>query len=319
MRTRTATARATARPCGVRAHGASRAAQLGAVGVLIRSIGTDHNRLPHTGGLDVRRRDAEDPRGGALGSRRRAARRGSSPRRPGARPLRARLRRRSRTRESANVDRRGPRAREARRDRAPRRAPRFLGPRPRRDRRRRGLRHRDRGGAAQIAALAAAPARTIRVVLFANEENGLAGGKAYAEAHAAELPRHVAALEADSGSGAADRALLERRARPPSRRSRRSRTSSRRSAPARLEGDGVRRRRHRRSARRRACRSSPSCRTCRTTSTCTTRPTTRATQIEPANLDRLSAAIAAFAYAAASAPEPFERIPESQRIAPKKS
>jgi Zn-dependent M28 family amino/carboxypeptidase len=45
------------------------------------------------------------------------------------------------------------------------------------------------------------PARTIRVVLFANEENGLAGGKAYAAAHAGELPRHAAALEADAGTG----------------------------------------------------------------------------------------------------------------------
>src|SRR5581483_12338001 len=31
--------------------------------------------------------------------------------------------------------------------------------------------------------------------------NGLAGGKAYAAAHQAELARHVAALEADSGAG----------------------------------------------------------------------------------------------------------------------
>lgn len=44
------------------------------------------------------------------------------------------------------------------------------------------------------------PRRTIRVVLFTNEENGLAGGKAYFEAHKHEL--HVAGIEADSGSGA---------------------------------------------------------------------------------------------------------------------
>jgi Zn-dependent M28 family amino/carboxypeptidase len=43
------------------------------------------------------------------------------------------------------------------------------------------------------------PRRTIRVVLFTNEENGLAGGKQYAVAHAAEVPRHVAAIESDSG------------------------------------------------------------------------------------------------------------------------
>src|SRR6185503_10918590 len=48
------------------------------------------------------------------------------------------------------------------------------------------------------------PRRTIRGVLFMNEENGGKGSKAYAAAHAAELSRHVAALEADSG---ADRPL----------------------------------------------------------------------------------------------------------------
>src|SRR6185312_3474854 len=35
----------------VRGAGASRAAKLGAVAVLIRSIGTDHNRTPHTGAM----------------------------------------------------------------------------------------------------------------------------------------------------------------------------------------------------------------------------------------------------------------------------
>lgn len=43
------------------------------------------------------------------------------------------------------------------------------------------------------------PRRTIRVVLWVNEENGLRGGKAYADEHAHELPDHVAALESDSG------------------------------------------------------------------------------------------------------------------------
>jgi carboxypeptidase Q len=43
------------------------------------------------------------------------------------------------------------------------------------------------------------PRRTIRVVLWTNEENGLAGGKAYASDHASELANHVAAIETDSG------------------------------------------------------------------------------------------------------------------------
>jgi carboxypeptidase Q len=53
-----------------------------------------------------------------------------------------------------------------------------------------------------IAALPRAPRRTVRVVLFANEELGTGGGLAYARAHAAEAGRHVAALEADQGDGA---------------------------------------------------------------------------------------------------------------------
>src|SRR5260370_33716132 len=51
-----------------------------------------------------------------------------------------------------------------------------------------------------IKTLPTPPRRTVRIVLFMNEENGLAGGKGYAEAHAAELSKHVAAFEADSGA-----------------------------------------------------------------------------------------------------------------------
>jgi carboxypeptidase Q len=50
-----------------------------------------------------------------------------------------------------------------------------------------------------IRSLGLKPRRTIRTVLFTNEENGLRGGKAYAEAHAAQLDKHVAAIESDSG------------------------------------------------------------------------------------------------------------------------
>jgi len=50
-----------------------------------------------------------------------------------------------------------------------------------------------------IRSLGLKPKRTIRAVLFTNEENGLRGGKAYTEAHAAELGKHVAAIESDSG------------------------------------------------------------------------------------------------------------------------
>jgi hypothetical protein len=86
------------------------------------------------------------------------------------------------------------------------------------------------------------PRRTVRVVLFTNEENGLAGGRAYARDHAAELPHHVAAIEADSGAfrpvgfstppvpGGA----------PPRDRARREAFRARlRAAAARLEGTGA--------------------------------------------------------------------------------
>ncbi len=44
------------------------------------------------------------------------------------------------------------------------------------------------------------PRRTIRVVLFTNEENGGRGSKGYLAQHADELKNHVMALETDSGS-----------------------------------------------------------------------------------------------------------------------
>jgi len=43
------------------------------------------------------------------------------------------------------------------------------------------------------------PKRTVRVVLFTNEENGLRGGNGYRDAHQREAASHVFALESDSG------------------------------------------------------------------------------------------------------------------------
>jgi carboxypeptidase Q len=43
------------------------------------------------------------------------------------------------------------------------------------------------------------PKRTVRVVLFTNEENGTRGGNGYRDAHAKEAANHVMALESDSG------------------------------------------------------------------------------------------------------------------------
>ena len=45
------------------------------------------------------------------------------------------------------------------------------------------------------------PARTIRVVAFANEERGLFGGKEYARRHADEVAQHAVAAESDFGAG----------------------------------------------------------------------------------------------------------------------
>ena len=45
------------------------------------------------------------------------------------------------------------------------------------------------------------PARTIRVVAFANEEQGLHGGRAYAAEHEADLRKHQIGAESDFGAG----------------------------------------------------------------------------------------------------------------------
>jgi carboxypeptidase Q len=45
------------------------------------------------------------------------------------------------------------------------------------------------------------PKRTIRVIAWMNEENGLVGGRTYAQEHAAEISNHYAAIESDRGAG----------------------------------------------------------------------------------------------------------------------
>ncbi|MEO9968341.1 MAG: M28 family peptidase [Hyphomonadaceae bacterium] len=57
------------------------------------------------------------------------------------------------------------------------------------------------GAAKLVADMPARTRRTIRVVLYGSEEVGLLGGTAYAERHAAELPKHVFASESDFGAG----------------------------------------------------------------------------------------------------------------------
>ncbi|RMH19051.1 MAG: M20/M25/M40 family metallo-hydrolase [Gemmatimonadetes bacterium] len=48
-------------------------------------------------------------------------------------------------------------------------------------------------------ALGLRPRRTVRVVLWTNEENGLRGGNAYRDQHLDEVANHVLAIETDSG------------------------------------------------------------------------------------------------------------------------
>jgi carboxypeptidase Q len=182
-----------------RSEGPSRAGRLGAAAVLVRSIGTDSNRLPHTGALEYAEGAPKIPAAAlSIPDANLLARllaRGQ--------PVRVRIALACGMRpdaESANVIGEIP-GREVPDEIV------VLGA------------HLDswdlgRGAiddgagcgivieaARQIAALPTRPRRTVRLVLFANEENGLAGGKAYAAAHAAELPKHAAALEADSGTG----------------------------------------------------------------------------------------------------------------------
>jgi carboxypeptidase Q len=54
---------------------------------------------------------------------------------------------------------------------------------------------------AMIGALPQPPRRTVRVIAYANEEQGLYGGKAYAEQHAHEVGKHLIAAESDFGAG----------------------------------------------------------------------------------------------------------------------
>jgi carboxypeptidase Q len=182
----------------VRSKGPSRAARLGALGVLIRSIGTDHNRLPHTGAVDY---VAEVPKIPAAALAipdaemlERLVRQGK--------PVRVRFTLTCGDRpdaESANV------IGEIRGSSKPDEIV-LLG--AHRDSWDLGTGAIDDGAGCGIVIEAARligmlpkhPPRTIRVCLYANEENGLAGGKAYFKAHQAELDKHAAALESDSGT-----------------------------------------------------------------------------------------------------------------------
>lgn len=187
------------RAVGVRGVGASRAAKLGAAGVVIRSIGTDNSRLPHTGAMRYDEKLPKIPAAAlsvvdaemlhrivALGK-----------------PVRFRMSLGAKSfpeAEGANV------VGDVEGSEIPSEIV-LLGAHL--DSWDLGQGALDDGAgcgiiieaARQIGRLPKKPRRTVRVVLYANEENGLAGGRAYAKEHEAELPTHVLAMEADFGAG----------------------------------------------------------------------------------------------------------------------
>ncbi|HEV2763462.1 MAG TPA: M20/M25/M40 family metallo-hydrolase, partial [Pyrinomonadaceae bacterium] len=180
-----------------RSSGASRAARLGASAALIRSVGPTGRETPHTGSL---RYDADQPKIPAAALTAEGA---ETLARMQARGERVRLRLKMEARflpdaESANV------VAEWRGRERPEEVVLVSGHFDSWDV---GHGAHDDGGGCLAAwevlrllkQLKLRPRRTIRVVLFTNEENGLRGANAYRDAHRAELPNHVLAIESDSG------------------------------------------------------------------------------------------------------------------------
>ena len=200
---RTRTGQGYGEAVGARYRAAEIAKPLGALAVVVRSIGTDHDRLPHTGA------EARDDKGipaAALSN-------------PDADLLHRALDEKKTTKlkltlltkrhpdaESANVV--GEIAGREKPDEIV-----LLGAHL--DSWDLGTGALDDGAgvgivvdaARLIGTMANKPRRTLRVVLFANEENGREGGDEYARVHASELAKIVAAIEADLG---ADRVFAAR-------------------------------------------------------------------------------------------------------------
>jgi hypothetical protein len=182
-----------------RREGASEAARKGALALLIRSIGTDHDRLPHTGTLHYAEGVAPIP-AAALSN-------------PDADLLSAMLRRGKpvRLRLAIDAGTQGTATSynvigEIRGRSAPEEVVVIGGHLDSWDL---GTGAIDDGAGVSIAMAAGAligkleraPRRTVRVVAFANEEAGLYGGKAYALAHPATVEDHQLGAESDFGAG----------------------------------------------------------------------------------------------------------------------
>ena len=183
----------------VRASGPSEAAALGALGVVIRSISTSDQRFPHTGAM---RYTINSPRIPALAI---------------SNPDADALSRQFDTGQPVRL-----RIKSSSRDLPQVRSANVIGEIPGTDLAQEivilgahldswdpGVGALDNGAgvaimmgvAKAIGELDVKPRRTIRVVLFANEEFGLSGSLAYLAANEAELERHVLGFEADFGAG----------------------------------------------------------------------------------------------------------------------
>jgi len=180
-----------------RQRGASRAARHGAAAVLVRSIGPDGLRLPHTGAVEY---EAGVPRipAAAISSEDADALDRMTAR--GGRVL-VRLRMEGHLApevESANV------VAEIRGRERPDEVVVVSGHLDSWDV---GAGATDDGGGCVVSwealrimkKLNLRPRRTVRLVLWTNEENGGRGGLAYRDRHRAELARHVAMIESDNG------------------------------------------------------------------------------------------------------------------------
>jgi Zn-dependent M28 family amino/carboxypeptidase len=184
---------------GARSRSAIAAAKKGAIAVVIRSIGTDHDRVPHTGAMRYEKGVKEIPAAAlSIPDAELLARLVSA-----GKPVRLAMTLGAKTfpeAESANVI--GEVVGREKPDEIV-----LIGAH---------LDSWDLGfgavddGAGCAAVMEAArlimklperPRRTVRVVLFANEESGLRGAVGYAKEHAAEIDKHLIAFEADAGAG----------------------------------------------------------------------------------------------------------------------
>ena len=181
-----------------RGSGASRAARYGAAAVLVRSITPVSLQSPHTGGLNYDQRQPKIPAAAisieAAELLQRMHDRGDRP------TLRLKMEAKFLPdAESANV------IAELRGSEKPDEVVLIAGHYDSWDV---GQGAHDDGGGCIIAweavrllkELGLRPRRTIRVVLYTNEENGLRGGNAYRDAHRGELAKHIFAIESDSGT-----------------------------------------------------------------------------------------------------------------------